>query len=626
MLTEEGHAKIIDFGLAKLVEPLSGASEIETRLQRETDPGVVMGTVSYMSPEQARGLALDHRSDVFSSGIVLYEMLSDQLPLRGQSGLDTLHAILRSPAPPLPSLAPDASPEVPAELDRILAKCLAKDPAERYQTIKDVAVDLRASRRRLDSAFVTGTALTGAAIPSLRRPRRLYAAAAVLALVLAGAAAFYLRGDRARPLASLSAKPSVAVLYFENNTGDPSLDWLRTALTDMLVTDLSQSPQVEVLGTDRLYQILQEMNRLDERITSFNVVQEVAQKANVQTVLLGSFLKAGDAIRISIRLQDASSGRILTSDKVEGVGEASIFPMVDDLTRRIKARFEVPATADAELDRDLKDVTTASIEAYRPYAEGINLAERGKYREAVPLMEKAVAIDPGFSMALAKLSILQSNLFHLAESKEYARRALEHLDRLTARERYYIEGVYYSRNPETIGRAIEAYERAVELYPNHSSARNNLAILYGTLGRDEEAIVHYEELRRRGIVFSGTYSNLAAAYATEGELQKGYDVLQEYLQRNPDIAAAHTALGEHLTTWRRLEEALEAFGKAEALEPGTTGVESGRWVVFIFREDWSQAEAAARKLQGSQDVFAKWLGTTNMQFRELYRGRSQEAL
>jgi TolB-like protein len=369
MLTEEGHAKIIDFGLAKLVEPLSGASEIETRLQRETDPGVVMGTVSYMSPEQARGLALDHRSDVFSSGIVLYEMLSDQLPLRGQSGLDTLHAILRSPAPPLPSLAPDASPEVPAELDRILAKCLAKDPAERYQTIKDVAVDLRASRRRLDSAFVTGTALTGAAIPSLRRPRRLYAAAAVLALVLAGAAAFYLRGDRARPLASLSAKPSVAVLYFENNTGDPSLDWLRTALTDMLVTDLSQSPQVEVLGTDRLYQILQEMNRLDERITSFNVVQEVAQKANVQTVLLGSFLKAGESIRISIRLQDASSGRILTSDKVEGVGEASIFPMVDDLTRRIEARFEVSAAADAELDRDFKDVTTASIEAYRPYAE-----------------------------------------------------------------------------------------------------------------------------------------------------------------------------------------------------------------------------------------------------------------
>ncbi|HMD37056.1 MAG TPA: tetratricopeptide repeat protein, partial [Vicinamibacterales bacterium] len=304
--------------------------------------------------------------------------------------------------------------------------------------------------------------------------------------------------------ASPSGKPSVAVLYFENNTGNPQLDWLRTGLTDMLVTDLSQSPDVEVLPTDRLVQILTEMRRQDDRQISFDTVQAIAKRAGVSRVIMGSYVKAGDTIRINVKLQDAGSGRIVTAERVDAANESALLTTIDDLTRRIKARFAIagtnsptaallkpPADADStpplSLDRDLKDVSTSSIEAYRYYVEGIDLHNRAREQEALPLLEKAVATDPTFAMALVKLAVVESNLAHPLKREEYAKRAMEHLDRLSPRERYYIEGYYYYSNKvESISKAIDSYRKAVELYPDHAAARHNLALIYSQLGREQE--------------------------------------------------------------------------------------------------------------------------------------------
>ena len=251
---------------------------------------------------------------------------------------------------------------------------------------------------------------------------RLWVFAAMGVFVLALIAFNQWRPRQTAPAAATD-KPSVAVLYFENNTGNPQLDWLRTGLTDMMVTDLSQSPDVEVLGTDRLVQILTSMKRQDDRVVSFDTVQN-RETAGVKSVLLGSYMKSGDTIRINIKLQEATTGRILTSERVEAMGESNLFPTVDDLTRRVKAILDIPrrrsdqgllvspasnTTARSAFDRDLIDVTTTSIEAYRYYAEGINLHERGREEDAIPLLEKAVEIDPSFAMALGKLAVVQGN-------------------------------------------------------------------------------------------------------------------------------------------------------------------------------------------------------------------------
>ncbi len=400
-----------------------------------------------------------------------------------------------------------------------------------YQGMRDVVVDIRAARRALESGSIValpGAATSGIGLPPAalspqaataqpmvpsavsvaeaapsvgRRPRVLWFGAAAVAIVVVAAAIAVFVSRRPAPIPATSgSKPSVAVLYFENNTGNASLDWLRTGLTDMVVTDLSQSPNIEVLGTDRLYQILSELKRADDRVISFDTVQEVARRVGVQTVVLGSYVKSGDVIRINVKLQEAKSGRILTSERVEAVGENNLFTMVDDLTRRIKANFQIPqgpaaavkgllrpagssALEGNDLDRELKDVTTSSVDAYRYYAEGYNLHMRGRYAQAIPLYDKAVEVDPNFALALAKLATAHGNLFHVAESREFAKRAMDRADRLTPRERLYIEAVFYSRRPETIDRAIEAYTRAIELYPDYAAARNNVATLYIQLGR-----------------------------------------------------------------------------------------------------------------------------------------------
>ncbi|HEX7780399.1 MAG TPA: serine/threonine-protein kinase, partial [Vicinamibacterales bacterium] len=373
MVTEDGHAKVIDFGLAKLLETIDQEAATASVRNPRTDSGVILGTAAYMSPEQARGLRVDHRSDIFAFGVMLYEMLTGRAAFQGSTSLDTMHAILTQPIPPLPAIGGLPTDRV-ADVRRVIEKSTAKDPDDRYQGIKDVVVDLRASRRLLESAPVS--AISEAASRTADRPRQFSRATALavgLALLALGGTIFWLtrRGEPA--VTTRSGKPAIAVLYFENHTGDASLDWMRTGLADMMVTDLSQVREIEVLGTDRLYQILAQLRRADDRTVSPDVARQVAEQAGVDTLLVGSYIKAGDAIRINARLQEARSGRVVSSERVEGPGEASLFSMVDELTRRIRTQLgsltavkppalvaKPGAAPELELDRDLTEVTTSS--------------------------------------------------------------------------------------------------------------------------------------------------------------------------------------------------------------------------------------------------------------------------
>jgi eukaryotic-like serine/threonine-protein kinase len=660
MLTEDGHAKIIDFGLAKLVDALSGDLAGETIAKAETDPGMVMGTVTYMSPEQARGGKVDHRSDIFSFGVLLHEMLTGRPPFRGNTSIDTMHAILHSPVPALPALGPTVTLEATADVQRILEKCLAKDPADRYQGMRDIVVDLRAARRRLESTGVHAVVgadprtadprfapsqVTWTSMEGLNRLRSygFYAAAAIVAgLALWAYVLPRCCGSAPAPAAGDSGRPSVAVLYFENNTGNAQLDWMRTGLTDMLVTDLSQSPDVEVLGTDRLLQILGDMKRQDDKQISFETVQELAKRARVKSVILGSYVKAGDTIRINVKLQEAGTGRIVSSERVDATSESTLFTTVDDLTRRIRNRF-LPGTADPtkalisargpaetstplSMERDLKDVSTSSIDAYRYYVEGIDLHNRSLEIEAVPLLEKAIKTDPSFAMALAKLAVVEGNLGHPLKREEYGRRAIEHLDRLTARERYYIEGSYYDTKSDQLDKAIDAYKKAIDLYPDHAGARHNLALLYTQLGREAEAIPLYEELLRRGTAFPLTYTNLAAIYVTEGQFEKAVEVDGKYVSANPGVQRGHFGLANVLAAWGKWDEALAEYDKATALEPANLDATANKRAVFIATDRWPDLEAVDQKLLQSNDTRWKFQALLDQANEQLYRGRSTDAL
>jgi len=453
---------------------------------------------------------------------------------------------------------------------------------------------------------------------------RIWVPLIVAAVFFAAATVHFLDRPLLPPAQAVPARASIAVLYFENLTGDPSLDWLRTAIMELLVGDLARSSRLRVLSTDRIHQILEETRGRKGRSTSLDAVSEVASRTSVGTVVVGNFARSGDTLRLAARLEDARSGEILASESVEGEG---LLPLVDELARRLKARLEIWETTEARLDRDLKDVTTSSLAAFRLYAQGLH-----KYTfehdndDAVRLLEEAVALDPDFALALSKLAVFYTNAGEVEKADDAARRAFDRRERLTARERYYVEGNFWSRREETVDRAIRAYETALRLFPDHIPARHNLAAVLFQLERYDEAIVHLEELRRSGASFSGSYAFLASAYAAQGKFEEGYRAAEAFIQMRPEDWTGYRSLAHHLVRWGKLDEAQKAFLKAESVASEEVDLRAERWPIAFLREEWKYSPEARRATSSNDDPLWRSCSLHRKPLRLLYDGETETAL
>ncbi len=681
MITGDGRIKVLDFGLAKLAETAAddtdeAAVTVATAAAPITEEGKVLGTVAYMSPEQAEGRVVDNRSDIFSLGILLYEMATGSRPFFGDTKISLMSSIIKD----TPTSVTEVKTELPNHLGRIVKHCLEKDPERRFQSAQDVRNELVGLKEEIDSGEIAagtgahvaapGPSVAGAQATTTGSPgsdpslissetapgapptdpslvssgatppapatspvgsggllqnKLALAGIAVTVVIVGGLSWWMLSGDRGASAGATAGtsvvdvgglepfadtRPSVAILYFDNLSGDESLDWLRSGLTELLVTDLSQTPEIRVLTTDSLYEILDETGNLEARVTSAALVREVAERANVEHVVVGSFIRAGETFRLSARLQKPATGETLAAETVEGIGEDSVFASIDDLTRRIKERLEVPVSANTVVDRDLSDVTTTSMDAYRHYTDGVNLISKSRYQEAIPVFERALEIDPEFAMAFAKLSVVHGNIFDLDNSRMYAEKAIEHADRLTQRERFYIEGRYYALDPETAMQSIEAYENALALYPDDSASRNNVALQYSELEQYDQTVAHFEELLRRGSPFLAVYFNAATAYVNNNECDRGYELIRDFVRGQPDYHFGYEDLATIAMYCGRLEEAWSALGTYEesvaAGEPGQVFDGNLRFLLHLLADEFDEALAANEELAESVSPAARY--------------------
>ncbi len=593
MIDREGSARIMDFGIARSVE----GKDI-------TGAGVMIGTPEYMSPEQVEGKEIDQRSDIYSLGVILYEMVTGRVPFEG----DTPFTVGMKHKSEIPADPKELNTQIPEDLSHVILKCLEKDKEKRYQNAGDVRNELKRieegmptamreipKKKPLTSREITVTVgLKKLVVPTL----------VVLVLVIAAVIIWqFLSKKDAAPLPT--GKPSLAIMYFKNNTGDESLDHWRTMLSNLLIADLTQSKHLRVLGEDRLYNILSELDQVDADTYSSEVLNQVASQGRVNHIIQGAYAKAGAEFRINVMLHDASTGELIGSESVAGVGESSIFTMVDDLTRRIKTNFRLSQEEiKRDIDQEVGAITTSSPEALKYYTEGRMQHNKGNYRKSIELMQKAVSIDSEFAMAYRSMANASGNLYLFSEKKKYLQKALDLKDRLSEREQLIIEGDFYYDSENTYDKAIEVYNKLLRLYPDDFAASNNLGNIYSFLEEWDKAIELYKvriDLKDDSTI---PYTNLAINYRAKGMYDSANKVLEDYIRHFSDSAGIRRALAENYICQGELDLALAENDKAFDLDPTRYENTLQKGDLYVYQGHLDKAEEEYQKLSKAKEPLA----------------------
>jgi serine/threonine protein kinase/tetratricopeptide (TPR) repeat protein len=569
MIRRNGYVKVLDFGLAKLTESSTDRSlsdaEASTKVLVQTDAGVVMGTSHYMSPEQTRGKAVDARSDIWSLGVMMYEMVAGRPPFDGETSTDVIVAITQKEAPPLARFAPD----VPAELDWIITKALRKDRDERYQTTKELLTDLRRLKQKLefeaelersvapDSATVSaisaapavttvsgrvaataeGTtthALSSAEyIVSEIKRHRMGASLIAGAFVLAVAALIFFYINRAQ---ALTDKDTILLADFINTTGENVFDG---TLKQALAVQLGQTPFLNIFPEERVRETLRFMSHSpDDRITR-DIGREICQRQGINAMLIGSIASLGSHYVITLEALNAHTGDPIAREQVEAESKEKVLSSLGTAASNLRQKLGESLNSIKKYDVAIEQATTSSLEALKAYATGNQLRAQGHGLEATEYYKNAIQIDPNFAMAYARLAVYYGNTSQPDLAQEYAEKAFALRDRVSEHEKFYISEKYYNYVTGERDKAIEVLQAWAKEYPNDYIPHNNLGVNLTLLGRYDEVLKETSEAVRLDPRNVSTRGNLIDTFIHLERYDEAQQLLEQALQQNPDADEFH---------------------------------------------------------------------------------------
>jgi serine/threonine protein kinase/tetratricopeptide (TPR) repeat protein len=573
MITRDGHAKILDFGLAKLIEqqplPGSDSSEVATAVMRQHSiPGTVMGTVGYMSPEQAQGKTneIDQRSDIFSFGCILYEAVTGKKPFEGDSVVKSLHMVIYESAPAIAELNPSA----PADLQRIVRRCLAKDPDERYQSIKEVAIELKELRRELQGAGISTTVTpptrsetttsTGGegtrsqslspttGTPSLSnkvssaeyvatgiRQHKL-AVAISLVVVVAGitATALYRRARN-----SSVAIQSIAVMPFVNESGNADLEYLSDGMTETLINSLSQIPNLSVKARSSVFRY--KGKEIDPK--------KIASELGVEAILTGHVVQRGDQLTLSVELIDGLTENTIWGNKYERKG-SDLVSLQSEVARDVsgKLRSKIPGADAAKVEKSF----TTNPEAYQLYLKGIfywNKRTRDSVKRSIDLFNQAIEKDPAYALAytgLAKAYVLLPAFYASTPQDSYpkakaaAKRALE-LDGSLAEAHAALAAAFDL--DFDFPDAEQEYKQAIQMSPNYATAHQWYARMLVQIKRYDEAVAEGKRAQELDPLSLIITENLSDDYFFQGKYDEALQYAKATVDMDQNFFLGHLSLG-----------------------------------------------------------------------------------
>jgi eukaryotic-like serine/threonine-protein kinase len=530
-VTKRGRAKILDFGLAKLApagEGVGGSAMPTVRAEELllTSPGSALGTIAYMSPEQARGEELDARTDLFSFGAVLYEMATGQMAFPGNSAAVFYDALLNR----APISVTKLNPALPPELGGIVHKALEKDRELRYQNAADIRADFRRLRR--DSASARLPAATEARTtvrPAIHLKIILSAAIAVMALT----AASYLYFHRAP---KLTGEDTLVLADFTNTTGDPVFD---DTLKQAISVQLAQSPFLNILSTARTRATLKLMAKPPGTKLSPDVASDLCQRAGGKAYISGSIASLGSQYVIGLDAVNCKTGDLLAQELVTAEDKEHILKALDKAATKLREKLGESLSTVEKFDAPLDQATTPSLEALKALSEGVRTLQEKGSAPAIPFFNRAIELDPHFAAAYEALGISYANLREPGLADENLRKSYDLRDKVSERENFRISAAYYLLDTGELEKAIQTYETWTQTYPRNSEPFGNLGVDYIYLGQYEKAITASLEDLRLNPGSAAAYTNLVGIYPAVNRLEDAKANYQQATAHNVDNPFLH---------------------------------------------------------------------------------------